>query len=263
MWHTLAFFKVDVAGAVNERIPAVRDQIVTQSPNGNYILQQDMIARAAYFRDAGAIRARLNTPDFRRVSIPNISPIQRQAGVTNLPAIERFVPANIKIPKIDEIIFEGSNNGAGGINAVGGLWISPVGDTVNIPPGDVYKLHGTCTTTGVAAGWELQSLVLDEILPAGNYTIIGFDAVQNGAVGAVEFARLAWTGGNSPGNGQLWRPGVLVRHGFNEQSWPFWTQGGWGVLGSFASTAPPQVEVFSAGGVGVGMDFFIDVVKIS
>jgi hypothetical protein len=261
MWHTLAFAKADTAATVNEQIPAVIDQIVTQSPNGNYILQQDMIVRAAYFRDAGATGARLNTPDYRRVSIPNIHPVQRAAGVTTLPNIQRYIPATIKIPKIDELIFEGSNNGAGGVQAVAGLWISPPGDNVNIPTGDVYKLHGQATSLGVTAGWELAQLVLDEILPNGSYTVIGLDATAVGSAGSAEFLRLAWTGGSAVGGGPLWRPGVLVQPSFADQNWPFWQSGAWGTLGTFSSTAQPNVEVFSAPGTPLTYDIYLDVIK--
>lgn len=261
MWHTLAFTKLDTAAAVNEQIPAVLDQIVTQSPNGNYILQQDMRIRAAYFRDAGATGARLNTPDYRTISIPNVHPVQRQAGVTNLPAYQRYFPAGLDVAKIDEVIFEGSNNGAGGVAAVGGLWLSPLGDTANIPQGDSYKLHATATTVGTASQWELVPMVLDELLPNGTYTIIGFDANQGGAVGDVEFARIAWTGGNAVGGGQLWRPGILVQRTQANQNWPNWQQGNWGTLGSFSSTAQPNIEVFSQTGNSVTLDFYLDVIK--
>ncbi len=261
MWHTLAFFKADTAGAVNEQIPAVIDQIVTQSPNGNYILQQDMIIRAAYFRDAGGVGARINTPDFRRVSIPNVHPVQRQAGVTNLPALQWYNPGTIRIPSIDEVIFQGSNNGAGGIAAVGGLWISPPGGNVNIPSGDCYKLHATATSLGVTAGWELVGQVFDEILPAGTYTIVGFDAIQNGAANRVEFVRIAWTGGLVAGGGAMWRPGVLCQFSQANQNWPNWQNGRWGALGSFVSTAPPKIEVFSVTGVAATFDLYYDVIK--
>src|SRR5262245_20636010 len=245
MWHLLAFDGVDSAAANFEQLPAVLDQIVTQSPNGNYLLQQDMRVRAAYFRDAGATLARLNTPDWRRVSIPSINPVQRQAGVTNLPAYGRYYPGSIVIPKIDELIFQVSNDGAGGVAMVGGLWISPLNDTLNVPNGDVYKVHATVTTTGVAGQWELSPMVLDQNLPTGTYAVIGLDVVSDQAVGAVEFARLAWTGGAQAGGGQMWRPGVLVRTGFDEQNWPDWSNGLWGTLGSFTSTAQPNLEVFS------------------
>lgn len=261
MWHTLAFYKSDVAGATNEPIPGVTDQIVRKSPNGNYILQQDMVCRAAYFRDAGAVGARLNTPDYRKISIPNIHPVQRAAGVTNLPNVEWLWPSGLTIPKIDEIVFEGSNDGAGGVDAVGGLWISPLSDVLNVPPGEPYKLHGQATSVGVVAGWELCDLTLDENLPNGVFTVIGLDVTAVGAPGSAEFARLAWTGGNQPGGGQLWRPGVLVQPDFGGQNWQRWANGGWGVLGSFTSTAQPNLEVFSAPGTSLTFDVYLDVIK--
>lgn len=262
MWHTLAFYKADVAGATNEQIPAVRDQIVTVSPNGNYILQQDMLVRSAYFRDAGAVGARLNTPQYRLVSIPNIHPVQRQSGVTNLPAYQRKMPSGLIIPRIDELIFEGSNNGAGGVAAVGGLWISPPGDNINVDTsGQPYKLHATGTSSGVAAQWELVPMTFDEVLPAGNYDIIGLDVVHSGTAGQCEFARLAWTGGGGPsGGGPQWRPGVIALPGFAVQSWEHWQNGNWGKLGSFASTAQPQLEVFSVTGTALTFNVYLDVI---
>lgn len=261
MWHLLAFTKLDTAGATNEQITAVTDQIIPQSSNGNFMIQQDMLLRAAYFRDAGATGARINTPHFRLVSIPNIHPVQRQTGVTNLPEVYFLQPSGIRIPRIDEIRFEGSNNGAGGIRAVGGLWISPINDVLNIPPGDVYKVHGTVTSAGVAAGWELKPIVLDENLPDGTYTIIGLDVVHSGAAGQAEFARLAWSGGSNVGSGAQWRPGVLVQQGQANQNWRNWQNGNWGVLGSFVSTSQPQMEVFSATGTPLTYDVYMDLIR--
>lgn len=261
MWHTLAFTKLDTAGATNEQITAVIDQIVTQSPNGNYILQQDMLLRAAYFRDAGATGARVNTPHFRLVSIPNIHPVNRQTGVINLPEIHFYQPSGIRIPRIDELRFEASNDGGGGVRAVGGLWISPLNDILNIPQGDVYKLHGTVTSAGVAASWELKPIVLDEVLPDGIYTVIGLDVVCNGAAGQAEFARLAWTGGAMAGGGPLWRPGVTVQIGQANQNWRNWQNGNWGILGSFVSTSQPNMEVFSATGTALVYQIYMDVIK--
>jgi hypothetical protein len=93
------------------------------------------------------------------------------------------------------------------------------------------------------------------------YTVIGLDVTAVGAAGSAEFARLAWTGGNQPGGGQLWRPGVTVQPSFADQNWQRWANGGWGVLGSFTSTAQPNLEVFSAQGTALTYDVFMDVIK--
>jgi hypothetical protein len=222
-----------------------------------------MRVRAAYYRDAGATLARLNTPDWRRVSIPAINPVQRQAGVTNLPAYSLYNPGNIVIPKIDELIFEVSNDGAGGVAMVGGLWISPVNDNLNVPAGDVYTVHASATSVGIAGQWELVPFTLDQNLPTGTYAVTGLDIVQDGAAGAVEFGRLAWTGGAIAGGGPQWRPGVLIRQGFDKQNWPNWQKGQWGTLGTFSSTAQPNLEVFSNPGTGVNLDIFMDIIQIS
>ena len=260
MWHLLAFEKADTAGATLEQIPAVQDQIVTKTPNNNYLLQDDMLVRAAYFRDAGATGAAINTPKYRLVSIPRIHPVQRQAGVTDLPALWRPKNTKLILPKINEFIFEGSNNGAGGVAAVGGLWVSPPGDTMGISQGEAYTLRGTGTSAGVANAWETVALTLDEVLPDKVYDVVGLEVVQSGATGQAEFARLVWTGSGDLGGNSQWRPGVLVNHGFAEQMWPIWRDGNFGKLGSFRITALPNLEVFSVTGTALTYTVFIDVI---
>lgn len=261
MHHLLAFYKADTAAASFEAITAVQDQIINQSANGNYMLPDNFNLLAAYVRDAGITQARLNSPDFRTISLPHLHPVQRQAGVTSLPGIDWRFPTPLLIPKLDEIILEVSNDGAGGVACTGALWISPPGQTMNIPAGDVYKLHATATTVGTAVKWELVAMTFESILPVGQYTIIGMDVISRGAANAVEYARLAWVGGANAGQGMPWRPGVLVQRLQSALNWRDWQNGRWGTWGSFKSTAQPSLEVFSVPGTGVTLDIYLDVVQ--
>jgi hypothetical protein len=261
--HLLAFYKADTAGASFEAITAVQDQIINQSPNGNFMLPDNFDLWAAYIRDAGVTQARLNSPDFRLISLPHLHPVHRQAGMTDLPSVDWRYPTRLTIPKLDELILEVSNDGAGGVACTAALWIAPPGQNVNIPAGDVYKIHLTATSSGVAAKWELVAMTLESVLPVGVYTIIGMDVISRGAANAVEYARLAWVGGANAGSGSPWRPGVLVPRLQSMRNWRDWQNGRWGTWGSFKTTAPPSLEVFSVPGTGVTLDIYLDLVQTS
>lgn len=249
MFHTLAFTRLDTAGAVNEDTPAVTDNFATVQ-NGHYILQQDTTLLAAYARNAGAVNARINTPDFRRVSIPSLQPVNVGAAPITLPPLVFFPPAKLRIPKIDEIAFELTNSGGGGVRTVGGVWVASLDHNYNLPPGDVYTLRFTAPITTVANVWTIGNMTFDQTLPAGNYTVCGLDVI--GA--STEFARLAFLGGGM-------RPGVVVRPAVGNYMWDHFRYGNSGVFGSFASTAIPNLEVFNTAGGAVTYVGYMEVVK--
>jgi len=249
MFHLLAYTKLDTAGALNEDIPAVTDNFATVQ-NSHYILQEDTTLMAAYARNAGITNARINTPDFRRVSIPSLQPVNVNAAPITLPPMIFFPPSRLRIPKIDEVSFEASNGGGGGVRTIGGIWVASMGHNFNIPQGDVYTLRFTSTITTVANVWTLGNMAFDQTLPAGNYTVVGLDVIGV----TTEFARLAFLGGGM-------RPGVIVRPAVSNYMWDSFRFGNAGVLGIFASTAIPNLEVFGTAAAAITYTGFMEVVK--
>jgi hypothetical protein len=249
-FHLLAYTKLDTAGASNEDIPAVTDNFATVQ-NNHYILQQDTTLLAAYVRNAGFTNARLNTPDFRRVSIPSIQPGNVNAAPITLSPMVFFPPSRLRIPKIDEIALEASNSGGGGVRTIGGVWVASMDHNYNVPAGDVYTLRFTSTITAVANAWTLGGMTFDQTLPAGNYAVTGLDVI--GAT--TEFARLAFLGGGM-------RPGVIVRPAVSNYMWDHFRFGNVGLYGTFASTAIPNLEVFGTAAAGITYTGYMEVVKV-
>lgn len=251
-FHLLAYTKADTAATSNEDITAVTDNFATVQ-NGHYILQQDCYLMAAYARDAGATNARVNTPHYRFVSIPSIEPINRGAAVPSIPPYAWYPPGNLKVPRIDEVAFELSNDGAGGVRAIGGLWICDAPNARNIPQGDVYTLRGTSVITTAAFAWTLGGLTLDQTLPAGNYTVIGLRTIGV----TTEFVRFAPLGGGM-------RPGVIndVLIANFDPTLRF-RNGNLGSWFTFANTALPNIEVFATAAAAITYTLYIDVVKVS
>lgn len=248
--HLAAFTRLDTAAAVNEDTPGVTDQVLTLQ-NNHYIAQEDLNLLAAYARNAGAVNARLSTPNFRRVSVPSIQPVLRGAAPISIPPMVFFPPAKLRVPAIDEIAFELTNDGAGGVRTVGGIWLSTPSHNFNVPPGDVYTIRATATITGVLANWTAGNMTFDQTLPAGNYAVIGLDVI--GAT--TEFARLNFMGGG-------YRPGVVVRPAIVNYMWDNFRFGNVGVFGVFANTAQPQLEVFQTTAAATPYTVFMEVIKV-
>lgn len=248
-FHLAAFFELDTAAAVLQDIAAVVNDNYLTRQNEHYWSQEDLRLMAAYVRDAGITNAQISTPDFRRVSVPSVYPLQRQTAPTNLPAYAWYRPNNIIVPRLDEIALLVSNDGAGGVACYGLIWLESQRHTLNTPPGDTYTLRATSTITGTAGQWTQGTLTFDQVLPAGTFTIVGMAAV--GAT--TEAVRISFLGGGM-------RPGVICMPTFATQPWQHYLKGQFGAFGSFRNTAPPNIEVLQTTGAAVTYTIYFDVV---
>jgi hypothetical protein len=247
MQHLLAFTKLDSAAATNEDIPGVTDGWATLT-NNHYILQRPMDILAAYHQNAGATNARINTPKFRSVNIPSVQPVNVSGAPVNVPPLVYFPPTKLNIRAIDEIAWEASNSGAGGVRATAGLWLWDGNATV--PAGDLYTVRATATITGVTGAWANGALTFDQSLPAGTFAVVGMDAI--GANGV--FARLIFQTGGV-------RPGCIMRPAVTNYMWPFFRMGNCGEWGRFANTAAPLLEVFVTG-AQTAQTVFLDLIQV-
>lgn len=250
MFHTLAFTKLDTAGASNEDIPGVTDQFASLQ-NNHYILQNDMRLLAAYDRNAGLTNFRINTPHFRAVSIPSMRPANVSAAVPSNPPYAFLWPSTLTIPRIDEVALEASNGGGGGVRNVGAIWLAEQTHSLNIPPGQSYTLRATALIAATAFVWTTGALTFDQTLPAGAYTIVGMEVVGV----TTELARLVF-------QKYTYRPGVITQltmAGFDITQ--RFQHGNLGVWGDFENTAQPSLEVFSTATATIAYTVFLEVVK--
>jgi hypothetical protein len=255
VFHTLVYTKADTAATANEDIPAVTDSWATIQ-NNHYILQQDAYLMAAYWQNAGATNARLNTPHFRFLSLPSITPVNRSAAPVSLSPICWLKPMRLLVPRIDEVALEASNDGAGAVRGVGVVWVSDGNYT--LPSGvnsDLYTIRATGTITATSLAWTLGNITFDQGLPAGRYAVVGMDVFGLNLVAA----RLQFPGGAGP-NGM--RPGVLAKPTLAAYQWEYFRHGNAGLFGTFDSTAQPLLEIFS-NGANSAQTVWLDVVRIS
>lgn len=253
-FHMVAFTKLDTAAASNEDIPGVNDQWAILNNASHYLLPQDMWLAAAYWQNAGATNARINTPHYRFVGMPSLQPVNRTAAPVSISPMVVWRPQKLIVPKIDDVTFEASNDGAGAVRGIGGLWLSD--DNWSLPSaGQIYTMRFTGTITAVTLAWTSGNLTAEQGLPAGRYAVVGMDVIGTNLV----FARLIFPGGIGP-NGM--RPGVLARPTPLIYQDDEFRRGNFGHFGSFESTAIPLLEIFS-NGANTAQTVFLDLMRLT
>jgi len=140
----------------------------------------------------------------------------------------------LPLSPIDEIAFETSNDLASSTEThIVGAWFQF--GMRPIPTGAAYTLRATSSFTATANQWTAGAFILDQVLPAGRYSVIGMSVISATAV----FGRLIFPA-------QTYRPGVL---------------GAMGELGQFDSIAQPQLEVFCTS-ADTEQTVFMDCIRI-
>ena len=127
----------------------------------------------------------------------------------------------------------------GGENLVAALWFMDKLEPV--PAGETFWLRFTSATALSALAWKVITPSFDQAFPAGTYAVVGLEFTSPGAV----VARLVFPG-------SVLRPGVVAQPGTlagatvgAARTHRYFYDGTLGVFGTFQTSAPPSVEVFS------------------
>lgn len=249
MFHTVAFFGSQGAGALNDDLPALQDAWLTIQ-NNHFILPEQMKVLMAYGLGATITNARLNTPSFRLVSLPSVQPVEVGAAVPSLPHLAEYRDHEPVVPPIDEFAFETSNGAGAPENHWALVWLQ-FGNNINSTPGPVFTVRATGTITAVANTWTQGAITLDQTLPAGRYDVVGMSVVGANLVAA----RLVLPRYKH-------RPGCLARVAVANDDWNRWRMGRIGRFGDFDSYAQPQLDIL-ANGANTAQTVFLDLVKMS
>ena len=248
MIHLACYNGTVTAGATNVDIPAVTDQSLTIS-NGHYVLTQNATLVSAYAQGTSIIRARVNTPKLRAISLPYIEPVQQGTLPGNLPSQAAWSDYALPLDPIDEIAFETSNDLASSteVHTIG-AWFNFGGRPV--PTGAAYTFRATSSFTCVANAWTAGAFILDQVLPAGRYSVIGVRVVAANAI----FGRLIFPA-------QTYRPGTVASANEGQNDFGYTRMGMLGELGQFDSIAQPQIEIF-ANGSCTAQTIYMDCIRI-
>lgn len=229
----MAFSGAKTDSTADEAAPAVADNTVTRTANGNqYLIPfEATICYAAALNDT-ITRAQFSYPSMRDVGIPELFPLNALAEPS--ANFNVWVPGmnGPKVRKTEEFGAQ-SSNGASTVDTIhicAGLMdaITP------IPPGRRFTVRGTAAQTLVASAWTSAPIALGTTLPPGRYAVIGLRVTCNDGV----FGRLVFPGNLS------FRPGCVCGETIAiDDPMQSVRNGKLGLLGVFEQTAPPQLEI--------------------
>ena len=230
MHHTAAFHTSTTTSALLD-IPAVTDDVLAIS-NSHFLLNRDMdLVYAATF-GAAITRARLSSPSFRQVTLPELIPYGGSVLPGSPPLIADYRANPLRVKALEELGLDLSFTAATADDVGGVVGLS--GGFEPVPRGDIFTLRGTATTTLSAWGWTTLSVTWADTLPAGTYAVVGLVAQSTNAIAG----RLIF-------DGQSERPGSVSVNALTDQIPAIGVKGGLGVWGRFRSTAMPQVQILS------------------
>lgn len=249
MFHVSAYHTSATGALTLGDIAAVTDGWLTVQ-NNHFIYPRDLNLIAAAALSVNGTRAQMNTPHWRFVSQPEITPIFNAWSDDTAFGMPILNPPWLTIPRIDEVQFLGSQGAAatGGYSAF--VWASD--GNMNRPQGPIYPTRATASIAGATGTWARGNITFDQSLPAGWYSVVGMDVI--GA--AAQVARLRF-------QDYTMLPGVPVRSGVTGYVRTEWRYGGMGELGRFNNTAQPTMEVFSQDGGAATQTIILDLVKVS
>jgi hypothetical protein len=231
--HVIAFVR-SLATTANtfEPMDCVADGVLAQASSTAFFVKAGMRVIAGYVGSNGTVpsleAARINSPTFRRVGLPNIRPLNGTRAAGDDPNVMVIVDRPLDYPDIDTLTLEIINSGTTP-DAIGLLWLQV--DDEPVPPGDTYWLRYTSTSTAGVLAWTPIVIDFDQ-LPEGEYIICGMEHISASCLAA----RLIIPG--SP-----WRPGTLGQQSLTDQNHAVFYDDRLGVFGRFNAFAPPTVEV--------------------
>lgn len=248
MFHLCAFENASAGTATDQDTPALSDPAITIS-NNHFVFTVPVQVWLAYINAAAATRARIATPKLRTISRPYIRPCLRLANPGANPILTEYFRMPLKLNPIDETQILITNNAGAAEQEAALLW---VGDgNRSIPQGDPYTVRFTSTVSSVANAWAAGAITLDEVLPAGRYSVIGMDYFAATAVAA----RLVFPL-------QVWRPGVLGMTASGNANSRYFRWGFLGEYGQFESIAQPLIEVLNTAAAVTVHEGYLDLIKV-
>ena len=230
MHHTSAFHLNATTQAL-ANVPPVTDDVLAIT-NSHYQLNRDLdLVYAATF-GAAITRARLSSPSFRQVTLPELLPYGGSVLPGSPPLIADYRANPLRVKALEELGLDLSFTAGVADDVYGVIGLS--GGFEPMPRGDVFTLRGTATTTLTVASWSTLSVTWADTLPAGQYAVVGLVGQSANAIAA----RLIF-------DGQSERPGSVSVNALTDQIPDMNVKGGLGVWGRFRSTAMPQVQILS------------------
>ena len=203
---------------------------------------------ADYICSVGA-RAILDSPALRAISRHSIFPVD----VSSEPQNNHFIPNySMNPPQVnpgEALNALTLNTGSNAVDQTVAVWLSD-GPVTPITGANMRTVRGTTSFTATADKWSNGQITLDVDLPAGVYSVVGFQAFDDNLV----LARLIF-----PQQGL--RPMCIGADSVGDNPDPIFRYGRLGSLGTFQNFVPPKLEVL-CNSADANPTVLLDVVKV-
>jgi len=248
MTFHIAGWSAAVDQATPAAIAALADPSITVSANNIQIPDFAPYLVGAFGVGVNLTRMRLESPSLRRVINYDVFPFNVSAALNNpLLMVDNFKnPISLDVAEQMQCIT--SEDGAGATRMSGFVMLGDGKREDIVDP--IYTVRVTAAQACVAYAWTNAALVFDQVLPVGDYAIVGAK-FQSTNMLAFRFLLQSQTP----------RPGGIGQPTFIAPTLPGQSRGGWGVWGVFNSTTPPTVD-FLAGAADAAEIGYIDLVKV-
>jgi len=250
VFNLIGFYSSLANGVTYTSLAGVLDQNVPQDQNGRFIFPRNQQILAALVLGANVQAARINTPSLRVPALPEIYPTVVGTTVPTLPGVVTYGQQGPRFLTNEGVSIDVSHGGAGAEDQFGLLACTD--RFTPAPQGQNITLVASWTSTLIKGSWVLGAITFNQILPAGEYTVVGMGAMCAAALAV----RLVF-----PGNNQ-YRPGCVPDAAYGNKPWlNHFRYGGMGLFGKFLNTAQPSVETLGiTAGAQTGA-LYLDVIK--
>lgn len=248
MTHHVAIFSESVDQAVAAPIAAVADPSLTVSGDNVQIPDYASMLVGVYGLGINLSSVQLQSPSLRRFVNVDAPAMDAAAVPPASPAANFFFKNPIQLDVSEQLQAYAAESGAGAtrMNVLVFLNDGKL-DTIADP---IFTVKANAAQTLVAYTWTNGALTFGQVLPVGDYAIVGAAGWSTGLI-AFRFVFQ----GSTP------RPGGIGSTLGNYLQWSGQRYGGWGVWGIFNSTTPPTVDFFS-GSADTGETIFLDLIKV-
>ena len=244
-WYELidpAGVLTNIAAIQDDSVQTVDDDI--RVPAG----MENIIGIATVIDDAVAtLQARIRAPSLRTIAELDIEPIIDGAKTFGSPPEGLLFPQHpIPVRATDSLRLEINSNPAAPAIHYG--LVTFADGAIEPYRGRIYMARATANITLVAGTWVNGNIVFDQVLPPGNYQIVGLRARGTNLLAV----RLNFVG-------DPWRPGCYAVNAFSDTDHSLMRKGGLGVWGRFNNQVPPTVECL--GDTDTSQVFIVDLIK--
>lgn len=247
MFHT-AIWSASVDQASLAAIAAIADPVMTVSGNNIQVPAATPMIGLAAGIGVNLTRVQLQSPSLRRIANFEVRPFHRNATpLSPNPTID-FMDEPIELDPGEQLQAWTSEDGAGATRM--NVLVNFVDKAVVANTEQSFVVRATAAQTLTAFSWTNGALTFDQVLPVGQYAIVGARAESTGLI-AFRFVF----------QNQTPRPGGLGNLTESALSLPRQRKGYWGVWGVFDNWTAPTVDFFSSS-ADTSEVLSLDIVKV-